>query len=78
MDPVPSSCCGLRGERARAMLREEFSQAHWQTVLSRGGGNLAFAAKVATCYNIQGETWEFLGKMRALGAAVHLLGQPVC
>lgn len=65
----PSSCCGLSGEGARAVPREEVSQAHWQIVLSRGGRNLALAAKAATCYDVQGETWEFLGEMRALGAA---------
>lgn len=59
------------------MPREEFSQAHWQIVLSRGGGNLALAAKAATCYDVQGETWEFWERREAWVQPVHLLGQPV-
>lgn len=56
------------------MLREEFSQARWQIVLSKRGENLALAAKAATCYDSQSETWEFLAEMRALGAARTLTG----
>lgn len=56
-------------EGARTVSREGFSQVRWQILLSRGGGNLAHAAKAASCYDVQGKTWEFLGEMRALGAA---------